>query len=107
MCSGSIRAWAWNLPSAIASPRTFRRRRRRPRRGDASMRRLTIVATLALAGVLAHPAASSADQRVDVNAADADGSTALHWAVWGDSLETTGELIRAGANVVSRESPQT
>lgn len=38
-------------------------------------------------------------QRIDVNAPQADGATALMWAAhWGD-LETTDLLIRAGANV--------
>jgi uncharacterized protein len=83
--------------------------------------RLTIIAMLMLAAVLAYPAPSGADQRViqaaargdvaavrlllrervDVNAADANGSTALHWAVWGEALETVDELIRAGANVAA------
>src|SRR5579872_4449795 len=38
-------------------------------------------------------------QKVDVNAPQADGTTALHWAVRHDDLETTDLLIRAGANV--------
>ena len=38
-------------------------------------------------------------QRADVHAADADGATALHWAVWADDLATVTELIRAGAKV--------
>ena len=38
-------------------------------------------------------------QRADVNAAEADGTTALHWAVRADDLETAQLLIRAGANV--------
>src|SRR5215510_12293940 len=38
-------------------------------------------------------------QKVDVNAPQADGTTALHWAVRLDDLETTDLLIRAGANV--------
>jgi ankyrin repeat protein len=83
--------------------------------------RLTTVAMLTLAAVLAHPAPSAADQRfiqaaargdvaavrlllrerVDVNAADADGATALHWVVWRDDLETADELIRAGASVAA------
>src|SRR5262245_22125023 len=37
-------------------------------------------------------------QRADVNAADAEGMTALHWAAhWGD-LETAGVLLAAGAD---------
>ncbi len=36
---------------------------------------------------------------VDVNAAQSDGATALHWAVHWDDLETAELLIRAGANV--------
>src|SRR5262249_20764096 len=38
-------------------------------------------------------------KRVDVNAAEADGSTALHWASYRDDLESAGILIRAGAKV--------
>jgi ankyrin repeat protein len=43
-------------------------------------------------------------QHVDVNAPDADGTTALHWAVRHDDLETVDVLIRAGAgsNVANR-----
>lgn len=37
-------------------------------------------------------------QRADVNAPQADGSTALHWAVYHDDLESAELLIRAGAN---------
>lgn len=36
---------------------------------------------------------------VDVNAASADGATALHWASYRDDLESAELLIRAGANV--------
>lgn len=36
-------------------------------------------------------------QRVDVNAPQGDGATALHWAVHRDDLVTTDLLIRAGA----------
>jgi len=39
------------------------------------------------------------DKRVDVNAVQADGTTALHWAVDRESVEIVGLLIRAGANV--------
>jgi ankyrin repeat protein len=38
-------------------------------------------------------------QRPDVNAAAADGTTALHWASYRDDLESADLLIRAGANV--------
>jgi len=78
-----------------------------------------VLAALAMAGVLAQPGTADADQRlvqaatrgdvaairlllrerVDVNAADADGSTALHYGVWADDLATVDELLEAGANV--------
>jgi ankyrin repeat protein len=38
-------------------------------------------------------------QKADVNAVLPDGTTALHWAVQADDLETVGLLIQAGANV--------
>ena len=38
-------------------------------------------------------------QKADVNAIQTDGSTALHWAVRADDLETADLLIRAGANI--------
>src|SRR5438876_7046648 len=38
-------------------------------------------------------------QKADVNARQADGATALHWAVYKDDLETADLLIAAGANV--------
>ena len=37
-------------------------------------------------------------QKADVNAAQADGTTALHWAAHWDDLEMADLLIRAGAN---------
>lgn len=37
-------------------------------------------------------------QRVDVNAADVEGMTALHWAAHWDDFDTARTLIRAGAN---------
>jgi ankyrin repeat protein len=40
-------------------------------------------------------------ERADVNGTDADGSTALHHAVWADDLAMTDELIKAGANVAA------
>ncbi len=36
-------------------------------------------------------------QKADVNAAQIDGATALHWAVYNDDLETAQLLIQAGA----------
>jgi uncharacterized protein len=38
-------------------------------------------------------------KKVDVNAAEGDGTTALHWASYRDDLESADLLIRAGANV--------
>src|SRR5713226_10434503 len=38
-------------------------------------------------------------QRVDVNAPQVDGMTALHWATYQDDLEIAELLVRAGANV--------
>ena len=37
-------------------------------------------------------------QRADVSAPQADGATALHWAVYRDDIETVDVLIRAGAS---------
>jgi ankyrin len=37
-------------------------------------------------------------KKSDVNAADADGATALHWAAYNNDLELTGLLLHAGAN---------
>ena len=39
------------------------------------------------------------DQRADVNVAEADGTTALHWAVQGEAAALVGLLIDAGAGV--------
>ncbi|MCH7749660.1 MAG: ankyrin repeat domain-containing protein [Acidobacteria bacterium] len=41
------------------------------------------------------------NDRVDVNAAEPDGTTALHWAVRLDSLDVTSLLIAAGADVMA------
>ena len=38
-------------------------------------------------------------QRVDVNAGEADGTTALHWAARANDLQAADMLLRAGANV--------
>lgn len=40
-------------------------------------------------------------KKTDVNATQVDGTTALHWAVRTDDLETADLLIRAGANVAA------
>ena len=37
-------------------------------------------------------------QKADVNAPQADGATALHWAVYRDDLPTVDLLLKAGAN---------
>jgi uncharacterized protein len=83
-----------------------------------------ILLCLAMAAVLLQPATAAADQRlleaaargnveavqrllrerVDVNAADTDGTTPLHWAVWGDNLGIADELLRAGAKVSARNA---
>ena len=39
------------------------------------------------------------EQRIDVNEAEVDGMTALHWAVHRDDLDTAALLIEAGARV--------
>ena len=39
------------------------------------------------------------EQKADVNAAQPDGATALHWAAYREDIETAGLLIRAGADV--------
>src|SRR5499426_100812 len=40
-------------------------------------------------------------KKADVNAPQVDGTTALHWVVRADDLETVDLLIRAGANVLA------
>src|SRR5262245_530274 len=39
------------------------------------------------------------EKHADVNASEADGSTALHWASYRDDVESVDRLIRAGARV--------
>src|ERR1051325_9433713 len=41
-------------------------------------------------------------KKVDVNTPQVDGTTALHWAVRADDLETADLLIRAGANASAK-----
>jgi ankyrin repeat protein len=69
---------------------------------------LGVTAFGAGAGVSAADAAQQKDrdalrallkQRADVNAAQADGTTALHWAAHWNDGETVDLLLRAGANV--------
>lgn len=43
-------------------------------------------------------------ERVDVNASQGDGATALHWAAYLEDAETTALLIRAGARVSTPNS---
>jgi uncharacterized protein len=54
-----------------------------------------ILLMLASVVVLALPGQAGADQQ------DADGSTALHHAVWADDLARADELVKAGANVAA------
>jgi ankyrin repeat protein len=44
-------------------------------------------------------ATSLLQQKLDVNAAEADGTTALHWAVRADDMDLADRLIQAGARV--------
>ena len=43
-------------------------------------------------------------KKADVNVAQPDGTTALHWASYHDDLESADLLIRAGAEVKDRKS---
>ena len=38
------------------------------------------------------------ERRIDVNAPQADGTTALHWAAYNDDLDLVNRLLAAGAN---------
>jgi ankyrin repeat protein len=44
------------------------------------------------------------EKRVDVNTPEADGTTALHWAIHQNDLDLADRLIRAGANVKAKNS---
>ena len=96
---------ATTLPSALMPMPT-----RRPRRVlllGASWLLCGAVAAAA-AGIPIVDAAKDADrprlrqllqQKADVNAAEGDGTTALHWASYRDDLESADLLLRAGAKV--------
>ena len=69
---------------------------------------LSIAFTMLLAAVGLVDAVKSGDrmaalallqQKINVNAPEADGTTALHWAVQRDDLDLVERLIKAGANV--------
>ena len=76
-----------------------------------------VAVLLPVAGLLGAPASDLADaamkgnkeavrsllqRKANVNAPQVDGTTALHWAVRSDDLETVDLLIRAGANVSAK-----
>jgi ankyrin repeat protein len=70
-----------------------------------------LITTLILAAVPLVDAVKSGDrsaalalieQRVNVNAAETDGTTALHWAVHQDDLDLARRLIQAGANAKTK-----
>jgi len=81
------------------------------------MRRLTACAAVLLIGMTAFVRGAGSDvadavmkgdkaavrrlllAKADVNATQADGATALHWAVYRDDVETADLLLKAGANV--------
>src|SRR5262245_16004551 len=57
-----------------------------------------ILLMVTLTAVLALPLQAAADQ---IKGTEADGSTALHHAVWADDLVRADELVKAGANVAA------
>src|ERR1039458_906691 len=75
------------------------------------MKRLVAIAAVFAGGLLASTATDAVksgdkatlrallQKKVNVNATEADGSTALHWASYRDDLESADLLIRAGAKV--------
>jgi ankyrin repeat protein len=54
---------------------------------------------LVLLGASLAGAAEQRDTAVDVNAAEVDGTTPLHWAAYNEDAETAARLVKAGANV--------
>ena len=81
---------AWLTWLAIVRSRCSLRRRRRRSARRWSRRRRTPTRT-ALRALL--------QKGANVNAAEADGTTALHWASYRDDVESADLLIRAGAKV--------
>ena len=75
---------------------------------------LNIILTMLLAGDLPlvdvvksgdrAAALAMIEQRVNVNTPEADGTTALHWAIHQTDLELADRLIRAGANVKAKNN---
>jgi uncharacterized protein len=81
--------------------------------GCAALLWMLIIGTTAGAGSDIADAAQNGDravvqklirQKADVNAAQVDGATALHWAVYRDDGELLDMLVRAGANVKAANS---
>jgi len=81
--------------------------------GCAVLLSILVVAITTGAGSEVADAAQSGDraavqkliqQKADVNAAQVDGATALHWAVYRDDSSLADMLIRAGANVKATNS---
>ncbi len=75
--------------AAIGARRRVRQRRRRPSLIEAARANDTTTALAAIA------------DKVDVNAKSADGTTALHWAIYRDNLPLVQRLIKAGADVTT------
>src|SRR5438309_557594 len=71
---------------------------RRMRKGEKSFGGWLMLAALLMAAGGVTTLAAKLQQGVDANTAEADGTTALHWAVREDDLELAGRLIRAGAS---------
>jgi uncharacterized protein len=96
-------------------PRDVERKGRKGRKDKAFFKLISVVGlavSLMAAGGNGRPpiveAARNADKdalrallqkKADVNAAEADGTTAVHWASYRDDVDSADLLIRAGANV--------
>jgi ankyrin repeat protein len=70
----------------------------------ASAADVPLVEAVKQANATAVRALLTGDDRIDVNAPEADGTTALHWAVRLDSLTVTDLLISAGADVTAENA---